>query len=70
MTEHVNKAVAERKKWKKFGEEEGNKPGPDLSTTTIGENIPLKLGTTAGKVSQRVTEMSVEIVINNKAGWI
>ncbi|KAI9263118.1 eukaryotic translation initiation factor 3 subunit G-domain-containing protein [Phascolomyces articulosus] len=49
VTEHVNKAVAQRKKWAKFGEEEGNKPGPDLSTTTIGENIPLKLGSTAGK---------------------
>ncbi|KAI8083005.1 eukaryotic translation initiation factor 3 subunit G-domain-containing protein [Halteromyces radiatus] len=48
-TEHVNKAVAQRKKWAKFGEEEGNKPGPDLSTTTIGENIPLKLGSKAGK---------------------
>ncbi|KAG2220285.1 hypothetical protein INT45_009900 [Circinella minor] len=49
VTEHVNKSVAQRKKWAKFGEEEGNKPGPDLSTTTIGENIPLKLGSTTGK---------------------
>ncbi|ORZ26222.1 eukaryotic translation initiation factor 3 subunit G-domain-containing protein [Absidia repens] len=48
-TEHVNKSVAQRKKWAKFGEEQGNKPGPDLSTTTIGENIPLKLGSKAGK---------------------
>lgn len=53
MTEHVNKAVAARKKWAKFGEEEGNKPGPDLSTTTIGENIPLKLGSNTGKVSTK-----------------
>ncbi|CDS12438.1 hypothetical protein LRAMOSA04632 [Lichtheimia ramosa] len=49
VTEHVNKAVAQRKKWVKFGDETGNKPGPDLSTTTIGENIPLKLGSTTGK---------------------
>ncbi|KAI8060220.1 eukaryotic translation initiation factor 3 subunit G-domain-containing protein [Gongronella butleri] len=48
-TEHVNKAVAQRKKWAKFGEEQGNKPGPDVSTTTIGENIPLKLGSKTGK---------------------
>jgi translation initiation factor 3 subunit G len=34
----------------KFGEEEGRKPGPDLSTTTIGENIPLKLKSNVGKV--------------------
>lgn len=51
MTEHVNKAVAQRKKWAKFGEEEGRKAGPDLSTTTIGENIPLKLKSNTGKVS-------------------
>lgn len=50
ITEHVNKAVAERKKWAKFGEEKGKKAGPDLSTTTIGENIPLKLGSATGKV--------------------
>ncbi|CAO3691706.1 unnamed protein product [Umbelopsis ramanniana] len=49
VTEYVNKAVAERKKWAKFGEEKGNKPGPDLSTTTIGENIPLKLSSSYGK---------------------
>ncbi|CAO3639926.1 unnamed protein product [Cunninghamella blakesleeana] len=51
-TEHVNKAVAQRKKWAKFGEEEGNKPGPDLSTTTIGENIPLKLGSKSIKAEE------------------
>lgn len=50
VTEHVNKAVAQRKKWEKFGEEKGKKAGPDLSTTTIGENIPLKLGSNTGKV--------------------
>lgn len=51
VTEHVNKAVAQRKKWTKFGEEEGRKAGPDLSTTTIGENIPLKLKSNTGKVT-------------------
>lgn len=53
VTEHVNKAVAQRKKWEKFGEEKGKKAGPDLSTTTIGENIPLKLGSNTGKVKWR-----------------
>ncbi|CAG8498874.1 20320_t:CDS:2 [Gigaspora rosea] len=43
ITERVNKAVAERKKWAKFGEERGKKVGPDLSTTSIGEQIFLKL---------------------------
>lgn len=39
----VQHAVAERKNWAKFGRERGNKPGPDRSTTTVGENIQLKL---------------------------
>ncbi|KAG1046799.1 hypothetical protein G6F43_010728 [Rhizopus delemar] len=56
ITEHVNKAVAQRKKWMKFGEEEGRKPGPDLSTTTIGENIPLKLKSNVGKNVDAVAE--------------
>ncbi|KAI6012094.1 eukaryotic translation initiation factor 3 subunit G-domain-containing protein [Pisolithus microcarpus] len=39
----VEHAVAERKKWPKFGRERGNKEGPDHSTTTVGENVTLKL---------------------------
>ena len=39
----VQHAVAERKNWTKFGQERGNKPGPDRSTTTVGENVALKL---------------------------
>jgi translation initiation factor 3 subunit G len=42
----VEHAVAERKKWAKFGQEKGNKPGPDRATTTVAENVVLKL--TAG----------------------
>ena len=38
--------MAERKKWAKFGKERGNKEGPDRATTTVGENVVLKL--TAG----------------------
>jgi translation initiation factor 3 subunit G len=41
--EHVAPAVAARKAWAKFGSEKGNKPGPDLKTTQVGEDIPLKL---------------------------
>ncbi|KAG6332105.1 hypothetical protein ID866_6985, partial [Astraeus odoratus] len=40
VVEHV---VAERKKWAKFGQERGNKDGPDNATTTVGENVTLKL---------------------------
>ncbi|KAI0065049.1 translation initiation factor 3 RNA-binding subunit [Artomyces pyxidatus] len=39
----VEHAVAERKTWAKFGNEKGNKPGPDRATTTVGENVYLKL---------------------------
>ncbi|KAI5477253.1 translation initiation factor eIF-3 subunit 4 [Pseudohyphozyma bogoriensis] len=39
----VNHAVAERMGWAKFGAEKGNKPGPDTATTTVGENVRLKL---------------------------
>ncbi|KAI8992161.1 eukaryotic translation initiation factor 3 subunit G-domain-containing protein [Mycotypha africana] len=60
VTEHVNKAVAARKKWAKFGEEKGKKPGPDLSTTTIGENIPLKLGSNTGKNVEAVAEQEAK----------
>lgn len=42
----VEHTVAERKKWSKFGKERGNKEGPDRATTTVGENVVLKL--TAG----------------------
>ncbi|KAN0086042.1 Eukaryotic translation initiation factor 3 subunit G domain containing protein [Tylopilus felleus] len=45
----VEHTVAERKKWPKFGKEKGNKEGPDRATTTVGENVVLKL--TAGNKS-------------------
>ncbi|KAG6877871.1 hypothetical protein C0993_002872 [Termitomyces sp. T159_Od127] len=47
----VEHAVAERQKWTKFGAEKGNKPGPDRATTTVGENVSLKLsaGNKAGE---------------------
>jgi translation initiation factor 3 subunit G len=39
----VEHAVAARQKWAKFGQEKGNKPGPDQATTTVGEIVTLKL---------------------------
>lgn len=42
VKEHVNPEVAERREWAKFGKEEGNARGPDISTTTIGENMLFK----------------------------
>jgi len=46
----VEHAVAERQKWAKFGKEKGSKPGPDRATTTVGEEVTLKLS--AGNKSQ------------------
>ncbi|KAI8336129.1 eukaryotic translation initiation factor 3 subunit G-domain-containing protein [Chlamydoabsidia padenii] len=68
-TEHVNKSVAQRKKWAKFGEEQGNKPGPDMSTTTIGENIPLKLGSKTGKSAETAAaeEAQEKVRLQSKA---
>lgn len=43
VREKVNHAVAERKKWEKFGQEKGKPPGPDKDTTIVGEVIFLKL---------------------------
>ncbi|KAE8211542.1 hypothetical protein CF319_g2580 [Tilletia indica] len=40
----VNAEVAERKQWAKFGQEQGRADGPHSSTTTVGENIQIKLG--------------------------
>lgn len=43
ITEKVHPAVAERRKWAKYGQETGKSAGPDLSTTQIGEPVQLKL---------------------------
>lgn len=46
----VNHEVAERKQWVKFGQEQGRKAGPHSSTTTVGENVQLKLSAGSNKV--------------------
>ncbi|KAL7275335.1 translation initiation factor eIF3 subunit g [Rhizina undulata] len=45
IKEHVNPQVAERKSWAKFGAEKGHPAGPDVSTTSVGENIIFKPST-------------------------
>ncbi|KAH3681691.1 hypothetical protein WICPIJ_007336 [Wickerhamomyces pijperi] len=45
VKESVNKNVASRKKWAKFGSERGNAPGPDYRTTQIGDVVTLRLST-------------------------
>ncbi|KAJ7430299.1 eukaryotic translation initiation factor 3 subunit G, partial [Mycena galericulata] len=39
----VDHTVAERLKWAKFGQEKGKASGPDRATTTVGENVTLKI---------------------------
>ncbi|KAJ7241019.1 eukaryotic translation initiation factor 3 subunit G-domain-containing protein [Mycena haematopus] len=39
----VDHNVAERLKWPKFGVEKGKPSGPDRATTTVGENVALKI---------------------------
>jgi translation initiation factor 3 subunit G len=45
VQEKVNKEVASRKRWAKYGAEKGAAPGPDFATTQIGDVVELKLGT-------------------------
>lgn len=45
VRESVHPAVATRRTWAKYGDEEGSAPGPDFRTTQIGEAVQLNLGT-------------------------
>ncbi|KAJ2754833.1 translation initiation factor eIF3 subunit g, partial [Coemansia nantahalensis] len=56
VQEHVNRAVADRKKWAKFGQEERSPAGPQQSTTTVGEAVWLKLSQYAAQQKQMEQE--------------
>lgn len=43
VQERVHPLIAQRKNWKKFGKEINSAPGPDTSTTQLGEKVELKL---------------------------
>ncbi|KAK6453965.1 translation initiation factor eIF3, p33 subunit [Scheffersomyces xylosifermentans] len=45
VQEFVHPLIAQRKNWKKYGKEINTPPGPDTSTTQLGEKVELKLGT-------------------------
>jgi len=50
VTETVNPAIAERKKWMRFGDEKDNKiVGPDTRTTQFGEEIKFGLSASSKK---------------------
>ncbi|KDN44497.1 translation initiation factor 3, RNA-binding subunit [Tilletiaria anomala UBC 951] len=55
----VNQASVARQSWSKFGKEKGNPPGPHMATTTIGENVQLKLSA-GGAGKSKEPEVSPE----------
>lgn len=43
VTEKVNRNIAMRRNWAKYGAEKGSAAGPDISTTQLGEELQLDL---------------------------
>jgi translation initiation factor 3 subunit G len=60
VKENVNKEVAKRKKWAKFGEEKNSAPGPDFRTTQVGESVTLRLGTSWKAVEKEEEEKKAD----------
>ncbi|RKP28158.1 eukaryotic translation initiation factor 3 subunit G-domain-containing protein [Syncephalis pseudoplumigaleata] len=56
VQERVHKAAALRKQWEKFGDEKGKPPGPDVTTTVIGEKVFLKLSTTGAAAEEEADD--------------
>ncbi|KAH3676078.1 hypothetical protein WICMUC_002375 [Wickerhamomyces mucosus] len=56
VKETVNKNVALRKKWGKYGAEKGSAPGPDYRTTQIGESVTLRLSPDWKRAEQEAEE--------------
>ncbi|CDK27744.1 unnamed protein product [Kuraishia capsulata CBS 1993] len=64
VTEKVNKGVAQRRKWSKFGDEKDSTTiGPDFRTTQVGTAVELVLGTSwRGEESKKEEEKKLDVV--------
>ncbi|WBW73196.1 translation initiation factor eIF3g [Schizosaccharomyces osmophilus] len=72
VTERVQHAVAERKKWAKFGQEAGKAGGVDTRTTSVGENVQLRLqlGWTNSKEEQQEEDALAAAKVKAKSGSV
>ncbi|KAJ3261772.1 translation initiation factor eIF3 subunit g [Boothiomyces macroporosus] len=66
QTKQVNHAVAERRKWKKFGACKGFPSGPDSESTTIGERVMLKLSLNAKDLEEPEEDPTKKLSANAK----
>lgn len=68
VQEKVHPLIALRKNWKKYGKEKNLPPGPDTSTTQIGEKVELKLGTSwkeTEKAAEEEKQQDAQKVVRN-----
>lgn len=65
-TKQVPRAVAERKKWKKFGAAEGDADGPNVSTTFAAE--PTQLNFIQGQLEQELADDKKANLLGGGAG--
>lgn len=56
VREKVHPLIAQRKNWAKYGKEKNSSPGPDTSTTQLGEKVDLKLGLSWKQVEKKEEE--------------